>query len=73
MRNDGPIMMQSDDHEYTSRIILAKIRYDLILGTPWHHDVHTIVKYSKGAALITEKCVRKVRIEEQEPRMKYFA
>ena len=34
-----PSIVKIRNHEYESKFVLADIRYDVILGTPWHKDV----------------------------------
>ena len=39
------VIVKVEYHGYESSFVLADIRYDLIFGTPWHHDVQPTIEY----------------------------
>lgn len=40
--------VQIHDHRHVSNFVLADTRYDAVLGTPWHRDVHPKTNYETG-------------------------
>ncbi len=52
------------EHEYTSRLVLANIRYDIILGMPWRKDVKPGVQYAPRTIHISRQMIK---AKEQRP------
>lgn len=43
------IVLNIGEHSYESRFVVADTRYDVILGTPWHHDVEPKTNYKDSS------------------------
>lgn len=46
-------------HKYSSNWAVASCRYDVLLGTPWHHDMNPITDYTNGTVTVGKEILHK--------------
>lgn len=53
--------MRIGAHLYQTRLVIAQVRHDVILGMPWHHDAGAIVDYKRKTVSIGELTLKVVQ------------